>query len=194
MSQRLSNDVSIASHVCLRPARIDDIAAIRYVHAMAMRACASQLLIDADVEHLTDFISQEDYIHALVADELTAAWVGDELVGTVAWKRAATERGAVRLHKLFVWPMFARAGVGRLLVSHAEAQAHAAGFRSARVRTSTHQAAFFKRLGYVMKAQSAVRTPSGAQLPIAYLRKDGIRPAWRLADTRWSAPHGMYHH
>lgn len=182
------------SGVSLSSATIDDIAAIRYVHAAATRACASQHLDDDDVETLTATINREEYIHAIVTAGLIAAWVGDELVGTVGWKPSGAAPDVARLQMLFVWPLFAGAGIGRLLVSRAEALAYEAGFRSVRVRTTTHQAAFFKRLGYGVTAQSAFRTPSGARLPIAYLRKDEIFPDFPITDSEWGDAGRYYRH
>ncbi len=164
------------SGVSLRPVTIDDIAVVRYVHASATRFCAAQHLADDDTEALAAAIYSEDYIHELVAGGLTGAWVGSELVGTVGWKATGTAPKTARLHMLFVWPMFARTGIGGLLVAHAEAQAYAAGFRSVRARTTVEQAGFFQRLGYCATAQSALRTPAGGRLPIVYMRKDAIFP------------------
>jgi len=194
MSQCLRNDKILLAGVSLRAANIDDVAAIRYVHAAATHEYAGQHLGESDAANLAATIAREEYIHAIVATGLTAAFVGDELVGTVGWKPIPTAPDSARLNMLFVWPMFARAGIGRLLVSHAEAEAHAAGVRSVRVRTTTHQAPFFKRLGYVLTAQSALRTESGGRLPIAYLRKDEICPDFPITESEWGGAGRHYHH
>jgi len=194
MSQRKCNDKLFLAGVSLRPVQLDDIAAVRYVHAAATRACASQHLPDEDIETLTAAINDEDYVHAIVEGGLTAAFVGDELVGTVGWKPTGTSPDIARLQMLFVWPLFAGTGIGRLLVFHVEAQAYAAGFRSVRVRTTTQQAAFFRRLGYVVTAQSAFRAPSGARLPIAYLRKDEIYPDFPITESDWGMAGRHYRH
>ncbi|WP_170144415.1 GNAT family N-acetyltransferase [Dichotomicrobium thermohalophilum] len=180
--------------ISLRPAKIDDISAIRYVHSAATRACAAHHLGDDDVETLASAINREEYVHAVAGSDLTAAWVGGELVGTVGWKPTGAAPDVARLQMLFVWPLFAGAGIGRLLVSHAEADAHAAGYRSVRVRTTIQQAPFFKRLGYVMTAQSALRTGSGGRLPIAYLRKDEICPDFPITESAWGDAGRRYHH
>lgn len=176
MSERLRNHNISLSGVSLRPVSIDDIAAVRYVHSQATRFCAAQYLANADTESMTAVIDSEEYIHNLVAAGLTGAWVGGEVVGTVGWKAAGAAPKAARLTMLFVWPLFARAGIGGLLVAHAEAQAYAAGFRSVRARTTAEQAGFFQRLGYKATAQSALRTSAGGRVPIVYLRKDAIYP------------------
>jgi len=194
MSQRARNPKLFLAGTSLRPATIDDIAAIRYVHSAATRACAAHHLRGDDIETLTDAINREEYIHAIAVGELTAACVGDELVGTVGWKPTGAAPDVARLQMLFVWPLFAGAGIGRLLVAHAEAAAHAAGYRSVRVRTTTQQAPFFKRLGYVVTAQSAVRTGAGGRLPIAYLRKDEICPDFPITETAPGDAGRRYHH
>lgn len=194
MSQRLRNHKIFLSGMALRPVTIDHIAAIRYVHAEATRACAGHYLGEDDTELLAGAVNSEEYIHNLANGKLTGAWVGEEIVGTVGWKTASATPKTARLHMLFVWPLFARAGVGRLLVSHAEAQAHAAGFRSVRARTTAHQAAFFKRLGYVVTAQSALRTASGGRMPIAYLRKDQICPDFPFTESEWGGVGRLYRH
>lgn len=176
MSERLRNHKISLSGVSLRPITIDDIAAVRYVHSEATRACAAQYLASDDTESMAAAIYSEEYIHNLVASGLTGAWVGSEVVGTVGWKAAGAAPKAARLNMLFVWPLFARAGIGGLLVAHAEAQAYAAGFRSVRARTTAEQAGFFQRLGYSATAQSALRTSAGGRVPIVYLRKDAIFP------------------
>jgi len=194
MSQRLRTDHLSLCGVCLRPATVDDVAAIRHVHAAATRASAAGYLDDDDISGLVSAINCEAYIHAVISNGLTAAWIDREIVGTVGWKIADKGQGVARLQMLFVWPMFARGGIGRLLVSHAEAQAHAAGVRRMRVRTTTHQSAFFKRLGYTATAQSALRTVSGGRLPIAYLRKDEIFPDFPFTESVWTSAGHLYRH
>lgn len=194
MSQRLCNPKLFLAGVSLRPATIDDIPAIRYIHAAATRVCAAHHLGDDDTESLAAAINREEYVHALASSDLTAAWVGEELVGTAGWKPTGAAPDVARLQMLFVWPLFAGVGIGRLLVAHAEAEAHAAGYRSVRVRTTTQQAPFFKRLGYVLTAQSALRTASGGRLPIAYLRKDEICPEFPITESDWGSAGRHYHH
>lgn len=194
MSQRLRNPKLFLAGVSLRPVTIDDIPAIRYVHGAATRACAAHHLGDDDTETLAAAINREEYVQALAGSDLTAAWVSKELVGTVGWKPAGAAPDVARLQMLFVWPLFAGAGIGRLLVAHAEAEAHAAGFRSVRVRTTTRQAPFFKRLGYLPTAQSALRTASGGRLPIAYLRKDEICPDFPITESEPSDAGRHYRH
>jgi GNAT superfamily N-acetyltransferase len=167
---------SSLSRISLRPVSIDDISAIRYVHAEATRFCAARYLDEDDTKAMTASVYSEEYIHDLVAGGLTGAWVGSEIVGTVGWKAAGAAPKTARLHMLFVWPLFSRLGIGGMLVAHAEAQAYAAGFRGVRARTTAHQAGFFKRLGYAATAQSALRTSAGGRVPIVYLRKDAIFP------------------
>jgi len=194
MSERLRNHKISLSGVSLRPVTIDDLAAIRYVHAQATRACAAQYLTDDDIETAATAVNSEEYIHNLVAGRLTGAWVGQEIVGTVGWKAAGAAPKAARLNMLFVWPLFARAGVGGLLVTHAEEQAYAAGFRSIRARTSAHQTPFFERLGYKATAQSALRTSAGGRVPIVYLRKDAIFPEVLEAQSAPGAAGRFYRH
>jgi len=194
MSQRLRNGKTLLPSVALRPVSVDHVAAVRYVHAEATRTCAAHYLNESDAENLAGAINSEEYIHSIVKGGLTGAWVGPELVGTVGWKTVSAAPKSARLHMLFVWPMFARAGIGRLLVAHAEAQAHAAGIRSVRARATGHQAAFFKRLGYVVTAQSALRTASGGRMPIAYLRKDQICPEFPFAESEWGGAGRYYRH
>jgi len=194
MSQFKRESQLCLADVSLRPAMIDDISAIRYVHSASTRACAAHHLGEDDVENLAAALHSEDYIHALVAGDLTAAWVGEELVGTVGWKPAGATPDVARLQMLFVWPLFAGAGIGRLLVAHAEAEAHAAGYRSVRVRTTAHQAPFFQRLGYVVTAHSALRIGKDGRLPIAYLRKDEICPDFPIAASVGSDAGPHYRH
>lgn len=194
MSQRLCNHKTFLSGISFRPVSIDDIAAIRYVHAEATRVCASQYLGSDDIEAMASAINSEEYIHNLVAGGLTGAWIGSEIVGTIGWKAAGAAPKAARLHMLFVWPLFARAGVGRLLVSHAEAQAYTAGFRSIRARTAAHQAPFFTRLGYAATAQSALRISSGGRVPIVYLRKDAIFADHPVAESEYAGSGQHYRH
>ncbi len=194
MSERVRSDKLFLADVSLRPVTIDDIPAIRYVHAASTRACAAQFLGENEIEKLAATINQEDYIHTLAKGSLTAAWVGPEIVGTVGWVPTPTAPSVARLQMLFVWPMFAGAGIGRLLVSHAEACAHNAGYRSVRARTTAHDAVFFKRLGYAVTAQSALRTASGGRVPIAYMRKDHICPQFPFTESEWGDAGRHYHH
>lgn len=194
MSERVRSDKLFLADVSLRPAMIDDIPAIRYIHTASTRACAAQFLGEDEIEALTATVNGEDYIHSIVTASLTAACVGPEIVGTVGWTPTPTAPAVARLQMLFVWPMFAGAGIGRLLVSHAEARAHNAGYRSVRARTTAHDAVFFKRLGYAVTAQSALRTASGGRVPIAYLRKDHICPQFPFTESEWGDAGRHYRH
>lgn len=194
MCQRVGKSKLFLAGVSLRPATVDDIAAIRYVHTAATRVCAAHHLGEDGIEILTAAINCEEYIHAIATSNLTAACVDGELVGTVGWKPARTAPGVARLQMFYVWPLFAGAGIGRLLLSYAEAEAHAAGYGSVRVRAMTHKAPFFKRLGYVVTAQSAIRTGRAGRLPITYLRKDEICPEFPIADSEPSDGGHNYRH
>lgn len=187
--------ISVLLHaINLRQIELDDIPSIRYVHEAALRACAAQHLAPQHVDALARTFHTPKYVSRILNGNVTAAWVDDEIVGTAGWLPASGGEPIARIHMIHVWPMFAGTGVGRKLVAHAESQAYQAGYRRVRARAEISQVPFFRRLGYVVTSQGAIRTPSGAALPVAYLRKECIFPPFSLSEERARKPLSEYHH
>lgn len=181
-------------NVILRPVSVDDIAAIRYVHEAALRACAAQHLAPQHLDALAAKLHCPEYIDRIVHGNLTAAWMDDEIIGTAGWLAAGSGEPVARIHMLHIWPLFKRAGVGSALLAHAEAQAYHAGYRKVRTRAEIGQVAFFRRFGYAVTSQGALRTPSGGVLPVAYLRKNQIYPLFPLSGSQPAQAASHYHH
>ncbi len=172
--------------IVLRSISIDDIATVRHLHATVLKIVSSQHLGDAEVDKLIDSINSCEYISAVADSNMTGAWVDGHLAGTAAWEPVGAGRPEARLHMLFVWPLFARAGIGSALVANAETEAYQAGCRAMRARTEVNQAGFFVRVGYTLSSHGAMRTPAGATIPVVYMRKEKILPALDM----WNADSG----
>jgi predicted N-acetyltransferase YhbS len=161
----------------LRPARIDDIASVRYVHEAAFLSYSAEYHTVQEAAAFVDMVRQPDYYAELMRVNLAVAIIGGEIVGTAGWLSADDRAGTARLRYVFVRPMFGGTGIGRMLVLDAEARAAAAGFFDFAVRTGVSSIPFYQRLGYRVSSHGVYATPSGVDMPVTYMRKSTGRPA-----------------
>ncbi len=156
-------------------AAIDDMSNVRHLHASSAKRLAAGMLSDAEIRAFVAHIYTDGY-SARIADvaaagRLVLARLNGELIGSAGWL-VANDTGAVaRLIGVFVSPLFARQGIGRLLVTAAEAQARQAGFATFTVRAPLGASVFFEHLGYEAASHGVWPLTRDVALPVAFLRK-----------------------
>ena len=78
---------------------------------------------------------------------------------------------SAKIRAVFVNPKFARQGVGRAIVEHAEAHAHAAGFAAAEVLATLTGVRLCERGGYERLRPVRLPLADGTQLDFVHMRK-----------------------
>lgn len=162
----------------IRPVGIDDFAHVRYIHATAFRLLATPFL-DQSLAAACERFQTIEYTEDLMGHDLSAAWVGDEMVGTAGWLPSNDQGISARITSVYVRPLYTRLGIGRSLVRAAEARARSRGYRAFSVRTPADASGLFERLGYEITSHGAL--PFGSEsLPLAYLRRSDAQAGERV--------------
>lgn len=161
----------IANFVKLRPAGVDDIASIRYVHASSFRILAAEQHTEEEIDAYVELINSPTYTDELFRADLTVAWLDDEIIGTAGWSPADDSGKTARIRKVFVRPLFTNVGVGRMLVEAVEYRAEKAGFSDFSVRANMNALPFFEHIGYEITSYGVMAATSGVDLPVAFMRK-----------------------
>ena len=124
---------SFASAALLRPITIDELSTVRHLHLMSARRLSASHLSEAELQAFCDHINSDPYTDRLIDQvrqgRLIAATLMDEIVATAGWIPANDSGATARMMAIFVAPLYALHGLGRLVVEAAEAQAAHAGFR-----------------------------------------------------------------
>ncbi len=154
---------------------IDEMSNVRHLHASSARRLAAGLLSEAEITAFTQHIYSEPYsariAEIVLASRLAAARLGGELVGTAGWIPTNDSGAIARLIGVFVSPLYSRKGIGRVLVTTAEAQARQAGFRTFTIRAPLSASRFFEQLGYDVASHGVWPLSRDIALPVAFLRK-----------------------
>lgn len=158
----------------VRHLSIDDLAAVRYVHTAAIADAAPSHYAPAEVKAFREFVRSPLYADLLLGNPSYAAWIDNEMVGTAAWSPGEPPSPTARILAVFVQPMFAGGGVGRLLVERIEDEAHAAGYRALNLSATLNAACFFDALGYRVTGEGGWALPSGCEIPVVFMRKVGL--------------------
>ncbi len=151
---------------------IDDFAAVRYVHTAAVATMSPSRYAPADIKAFSEFVRSSRYADLLLGNPSYAAWIDNELIGTAAWSPPGEAPSpTARILGVFVHPLFAGAGVGRLLVERVESEALAAGYRALNLSATLNAEVFFDALGYRVTGQGGWALPSGHEIPVVLMRK-----------------------
>jgi GNAT superfamily N-acetyltransferase len=156
--------------LALHPLGLDDLSAVRHLHVSALRTQTVGVLSDAEIAAFARLAYSPDYGDMLMKEEVFGAWLDSELVGTVSWQANISNGLTARIGGIFVY--HPRYGIGRRLLSYAEARAGQCGFRRLAVGTTANAVPFFQRLGYVPVSRGVRTFPLDCELPVTFLRKD----------------------
>lgn len=172
------------------PALIDDMSSIRHLHASSARRLAAGMLSETEIAAFVDHIYSEAYssrvAEVVLARRLATARLHGELIGTAGWTPANDSGAVARLIAVFVSPLYAQRGIGKVLVQSAETQARAAGFSIFTMRAPLGASGFFERIGYDVASHGVWPLTRDAALPVAFLRKTDpvtTRPPLRAIDN-----------
>lgn len=155
----------------IRPARLEDLSSIRYLHGASFRALATPILGPDETEIAAKFIRSPAYADKLFADKLFAAFIEQQLVATAGWATPTSGSSGARLRSLYVSPLFGGLGIGRRLVKLVEGDARQAGYTSYSVRATANVVGFFERLDYRITSQGVRNLEGNLTLPVFFMRK-----------------------
>lgn len=166
---------SLLAAIEIAPALIDEMSTIRHLHASSAKRLAAGMLSETETtafaNHIYSEASSARLAETVVAGRLAAARLAGEMVGTAGWIPANDAGAVARLTAVFVSPLYAGQGIGRLVVAAAEADARAAGFAIFTVRAPLGASGFFERLGYEIASHGVWPLTRDVSLPVAFLRK-----------------------
>jgi GNAT superfamily N-acetyltransferase len=170
-----SCSTDIADRIRLNAVGIDDWSEVRALHTAALRRLSGIDPNSAEALRLRDLIYSPEYVEDRSSDNLTAAWIDQQLIGTCGWRPSSDSGASARITGLYVNPLFARLGIGQLLVVNAEQRAAQAGFRVFTSRMPPSTVGFFEHLGYHVTSQGIFTLGPGLEVPMAYVRKEHTR-------------------
>jgi GNAT superfamily N-acetyltransferase len=170
--------LNLASAAEVRLVAIDDLSAVRAIHAgaLGMLAAGSNLgkdEIDTVAKHPYSASYSEHLTELVSAQRLLGAWVGGQLAGTCGWSPGDDVGKSARIGAVLIGPAYTRGGLGRLLTLAAEGEARRAGFDSFQVRAAVGVEPFYARLGYRPVGQGALGLLPQLSIIAVFMRKSG---------------------
>lgn len=161
----------IAHLIMVRPACSSDLPAIEALHRASVRELATGYYSPAVLER---FLAAGTVDRGLIeAGTYYLAEILGGPVGSGGWMAADANPGAARakIRSVFVHPHWARRGIGRRLVQHAEAEAARAGFRRFELDASLSGVPLYHHLGYREVERRGYTLPDGTTLPVIRMEK-----------------------
>ena len=166
---------ALASAAQLRLITIDELSTVRYLHDIAIRRLAASHLSEAELEAFCAYVNSIDYTNRLAeqvrAGRLIGATLMDDLVASAGWIPANDSGVTARMMAVFVSPLYALNGIGRLVVGAAEAEAQQAGFKILTIRAPIGSVGFFGRLDYEVASHGVWTLPGDQPMPVGFMRK-----------------------
>jgi GNAT superfamily N-acetyltransferase len=169
--------------VRLREARLADVPALQQVIAASARALSRGDYSEAQIEAALGTAWGVD--SELIRDATYfAVESSDAIVACGGWSRRRTlfgadaqpgresalldpRRDAARIRAFFVHPGWARRGIGRLLLERCEAEARAAGFRTAELMATLPGQRLYRACGYI--GEERITFPIANDLTIDFI-------------------------
>lgn len=165
---------------------IDEMSSLRHLHALSARRLAAGLLSEVEIEAFAEHVYSDGYVqrmaHAVRSGRMTGARLSDALVATAGWVPADDAGNVARLIGVFVSPLFAGKGLGRMVVERAEADARMAGFTVLTIRAPLSAEGFFHKLGYEPASHGVWPLTRETAMPVAFMRK-AVSPATSAASS-----------
>ena len=161
----------LADTVEVRPITVDDMSAVRYIHASAFRNLANAFYSEDEVAAFAAYVYTSVYSDLIRGENVLAGFLGSEMVATAGWAPADDNGVSARIRSVFVRPLFAGIGIGRRMTLEAENWARRSGFRNFGARVTLNAAGFFETLGYDITSHGVQLLPGERGLPVCFMRK-----------------------
>lgn len=163
--------LNLSACVTLRPVGMDDVASVRYIHSSAFQVLSGEYHSQEESAAFTQMIRTPEYAREVLTNNVHAAWIDREMVGTAGWCPGDNRCKTARIRQLFVRPLFVGVGIGGFLLKDAENRAMRAGFHYFTVRAPVGAVPFYEGLGYSVSSHGVLPTPSGVGMPVVFMRK-----------------------
>ncbi len=164
----------------IRPATVEDLSTVRYIHDNAFKRDAIAYFHEDEIAAFSRFVYTPAYAQKLLAENLHVAVLGRDLVGTAAWLGVSDGRSTARIKHVFVRPLFNGLGIGHRLVEAMEARALRAGYDVFTLRATVNTVGFFESRGYHVTSHGVRTLDANAMLAVAFMRKDAGASATEL--------------
>ncbi len=151
--------------------RPEDLAAVVELHVRAFAVLGRDAHSDDQIAGHEALIRSADYPADLDRSNLTVALLGGAPVATAGWLPLDEPPDTARIRKVFVDPALTRRGLAAWLVGKAEREALDAGYPRYFVRANLNAVPLYERLGYRPIEPGTMATPTGAALPVLFMRK-----------------------
>jgi GNAT superfamily N-acetyltransferase len=159
----------------IRPATIEDLSTIRYIHDNAFKRDARAYFSEAEIAQFSRYVYTPTYADKLIVDNLQVATIDRDLVATAAWAGVTDGRTTARIKHVFVRPLFTGLGIGHRIVEAMEQQAVRAGYDAVTLRATLNTVGFFESRGYVVSSYGVRNLIADASLAVAFMRKSTVR-------------------
>jgi GNAT superfamily N-acetyltransferase len=151
--------------------RPGDLAAVVELHVRAFAALGRDVYSEDQIAGHEALIRSADYPADLDRSNVTVALLDGEPVATAGWLPLDEPPKTARIRKVFVDPALARRGLAAWLVGYAEREARDVGYPRYFVRANLNAVPLYERLGYAPIEPGTMKTPTGAALPVLFMRK-----------------------
>ncbi len=168
----------------LRPARVEDIAALESLIPLSVRALQAAHYSPAQIEAALGPVFGVD--RQLISDgTYFVTKYESQIIGSGGWSRRQAMFGgdcdrsalldpkcdAARIRAFFVHPQWARRGVGRSILMACEAAIRKAGFQSAELVATLTGEPLYASFDYIVTERYDVLLTSGPALPVVRMAK-----------------------
>jgi N-acetylglutamate synthase-like GNAT family acetyltransferase len=173
--------------ICIRQAVESDVPVLRELIDASVRGLQVNDYTPAQLELALKNVYGVD--SQLIADgTYFAAETAQQIVGCGGWSKRKTlyggdqfsgredslldpEKDAAKIRAFFVFPSWARRGIGSMILEACERAAEAAGFTRFEMGSTLTGVEFYRARGYVEVEKLAVALPGGESLPIVRMAK-----------------------
>lgn len=151
----------------LKPGNIPDIPLLWSLRTRAVRKLCASHYSPEQIEIWSEAPPPESYLRLLATDCALVAEEDGQLLGY-----AILDRQTGEVIALFVEPLHAGKGIGKLLMRGLEAMAAEEHFNRLYLYSSLNAADFYRAMGFVAVRDDAYAHPSGISLRSLYMERD----------------------
>ena len=174
---------SITNMITVKPSTIDDFASIRYLHRLSVKVLGTAYHSDMELAARMALIETGQYAKELLYQKLQTAWIQNELVGTSGWTEHDPTEKSAYITSIYTHPLFAREGIGSMMLKKAETSAREAGFTTLMVRANLNASSFFTARGYELIVHDTEAAGTEIFLPVAIMQKQ-VKPILNDKDKK----------
>ena len=151
----------------VRKATVEDLANVALLHRRSILELCNTHYSPEQLTEWTSALKLSSYAKLLASHEMFVADDGEALLGF-----CVLNANAGFINATYVNPNANSRGVGRALMTAAEAAARNKGLTEIRLHATLNSVGFYERLGYARGESATNRLPSGTELPCVVMSKN----------------------